>query len=112
MELPPSVGHQRHDFGGLQHYVRQRLHRCLDLQYARGARLVFGTGVGAGINKFLGVAGAGRKDTYFSVYGRIGYTFSERLRLGLVYSYYKNWSTLAFSDFARQSVTFDASSRF
>ncbi len=84
----------------------------LDLQYARTGKLLFAAGVGAGQIKFLGQAGNNREDTFMTGYGRIAYTFSERLRLGLMYSYYKNWSTLAFSDFDRHSVTFDATARF
>jgi hypothetical protein len=84
----------------------------LDLQYARSAKLVFTTGVGAGITKFLGEAGGDREDTYFTAYGRVQYTFSEKLSVGATYSYFQNWSTLPFSDFARDSLTFDASSRF
>ena len=84
----------------------------LDLQYARSAKLMFGTGVGAGNIKFLGLAGNGREDTFMTAYGRVSYTFSERLRLGLMYSYYRNWSTLAFSDFDRNSITLDATARF
>ena len=84
----------------------------LDLQYAANARLALAAGVGGGINKFLGLEGEGRKDTFFNAYGRISYVFSERLRLGLTYAYFKNWSTDSFSDFNRNSLTFEASSRF
>lgn len=84
----------------------------LDLQYARSAKLVFAVGTGAGHIKFLGLEGDNREDTFVTAYGRIGYTFSERLRVSLLYSYYRNWSTLAFSDFDRHSITFNASTRF
>lgn len=84
----------------------------LDLQYARSAKLVFTAGVGAGITKFLGDAGNNREDTYFTYYGRAQYTFSEKLSVGVSYSYFQNWSTLPFSDFYRDAITFDASSRF
>ena len=65
-----------------------------------------------GINKFLGDLGGGREDIFFSYYGMVRYTFSERLRVGLNYTFYQNWSTLAFADFERESLTFDASTRF
>lgn len=84
----------------------------LDGQYARTAKLNFGAGVSAGLNKFLGELGGGRDDIYFSYYGMIRYTFSERLRVGLNYTFYQNWSTLGFADFKRESLTFDASTRF
>ena len=84
----------------------------LDGQYARTAKLSFGAGTSAGLNKFLGILGGGREDFFFSYYGMIRYTFSERLRLGLNYTYYQNWSTLDFADFERESLTFDASTRF
>lgn len=84
----------------------------LDLQYARSAKLALTAGVGAGRTTYLGTEGDGREDTFFTAYGRIAYTFNEHLRLGLVYSYFRNWSTIDFSDFSRNSLTFDASSRF
>jgi len=84
----------------------------LDGQYARTAKLNFGAGVSGGLNKFLGAIGGGREDLYFSYYGMIRYTFSERLRVGLNYTFYQNWSTLPFADFKRESLTFDASTRF
>lgn len=84
----------------------------LDLQYARTAKLVFTGGVGAGITKFLGEAGGNREDTYFTAYGRVQYTFSEKLSIGATYSFFENWSSLPFSDFYRDSITFDAATRF
>jgi hypothetical protein len=84
----------------------------LDLQYARSAKLVLSAGVGAGITKFLGDAGGNREDTFMSAYARVQYTFSEKLRVALTYSYFRNWSNQSFSDFARDSITFDATSRF
>lgn len=84
----------------------------LDFQYARSAQLVFSGGAGAGITRFLGDAGNGREDTYFNAYVRAQYTFSQKLIVGASYSYFRNWSTQEFSDFTRDSITFDASSRF
>ena len=84
----------------------------LDGQYARTAKLSFGAGASTGLNKFLGTLGGGREDVFFSYYGMIRYTFSERLRVGVNYTYYQNWSTLDFADFERESLTFDASTRF
>lgn len=85
---------------------------ALDGQYARTAKLSFGAGASTGLNKFLGDEGGGREDVFFSYYGMIRYTFSERLRLGVNYTFYQNWSTLDFADFQRESLTFDASTRF
>jgi len=84
----------------------------LDLQYARSAKLVFSAGVGGGTTEYLGDLGGGREDTYFTYYGRVRYTFSEKLSIGAAYNYFRNWSTLSFADFERDSITFDASSRF
>lgn len=84
----------------------------LDLQYARTAKLVLGAGAGVGNTKFLGLEGGNREDTFFSAYARIQYSFSEKLIVSGTYSYFKNWSTQEFSDFARDSITFDATSRF
>ncbi len=85
---------------------------ALDGQYARTAKLTFGAGTSGGINAFLGDLGGGREDVFFSYYAMARYTFSERLRVGLNYTYYQNSSTLAFADFERESLTFDASTRF
>lgn len=84
----------------------------LDAQYARTAKLAFAAGAGYGETEFLGTLGGGRSDTYVSAYAIIRYTFSERLRLGLSYDYFNNWSTEALSDFDRHLISFDASSRF
>jgi hypothetical protein len=84
----------------------------LDGQYAMNAKLSFFSGVGYGINRFLGVPGADRRDTYFSWNAGVGYTMSERLKIALTYAYFQNWSTLDYSDFERNSVNLNLSSRF
>jgi hypothetical protein len=84
----------------------------LDLQYGHSAKISAYAGTGYGINRFLGAAGAGRRDTYFTWNVGIGYTLSEHFKAMLTYSHYRNWSNVAFSDFKRNSVNLNLSSRF
>lgn len=85
----------------------------LDAQYAMNSKLTFSSGVGYGINEFLGVPGADRKDEFFT--WNIGASYKvldERLTVALMYAYLRNWSTLDYSDFERNSVNLNLSSRF
>ena len=85
----------------------------LDVQYAMNSKLSFASGAGYGINEFLGVPGADRKDEFFT--WNIGATYKvldERLTVALMYAYLRNWSTLDYSDFERNSVNLNLSSRF
>ena len=85
----------------------------LDAQYAMNSKLTFSSGVGYGINEFLGLPGADRKDEFFT--WNIGANYKvldERLTVALMYAYLRNWSTLDYSDFERNSVNLNLSSRF
>lgn len=85
----------------------------LSLQYALNSKLATQGGVGYGLSRFLGAIGAGREDQYFTWNVGANYTmWGEHLKLALNYTYFYNWSTLAFSTFERNSVTFTASSQF
>ena len=80
--------------------------------YSYNRKLDFNTGVSYGRNLFLGAAALGRHDDFFSWDAGTSYKFNEHLRLGASYTYFRNWSTLRFSEFTRQGFTFDVSSRF
>lgn len=84
----------------------------LDSQYVLNSKVHLFTGVGYGINRFLGTEGLGRRDQYFS--GNLGgsVTLTPHLKLELTYAYFQNWSNAAFSDFVRNSVTLSATSQF
>lgn len=84
----------------------------LDLQYALNSRMAVAASAGYGINEFLGSAGGGREDQFFT--GTLGasYTVNQHLNLSLTYVYFQNWSNFSFSDFIRNSVTLTAASKF
>lgn len=84
----------------------------IDFQYGLNSKTSIYSGVGYGINEFLGTPGADRKDHYFTWNVAVHYTFSSYLKLKLGYSYYQNWSTLDFSEFTRNSVNVSATSTF
>ncbi len=85
----------------------------LDLQYALNAKLSLYAGTGYGLNRFLGSAGAGREDTFFSWNAGVSYSFrGERLKAALTYAYFHNWSNVDFADFTRNTVNLNLSSRF
>jgi len=85
----------------------------LDAKYAMNAKLSFGTGVGYGINDFLGAPGGNRRDEFFTWNAGLTYRIlDERLSAALMYAYLRNWSTLDYSDFERNSVNLNLSSRF
>lgn len=85
----------------------------LDAQYAMNAKLSFGAGVGYGINDFLGDPGGNRHDEFFSWNAGVTYRIlDERLSAALTYAYLRNWSTLDYSDFERNSVNLNLTSRF
>ena len=83
-----------------------------DALYVFNRRLSAGGGVGTGRNRFLGVAGQGREDSYTSGNVLAHYTVREGVRLTLTYGIYDNRSTLAIADFTRHSLSLSISSRF
>ncbi len=68
--------------------------------------------VGYGRNIFLGKLVPYRRDDYFT--WDVGGTFiwNEHLRVSASYEYYKNWSTLAFSDYERHGYSLHLASRW
>jgi outer membrane receptor protein involved in Fe transport len=84
----------------------------LDAQYAINARFSAFAGTGVGYTRFLGISGNGRRDTYFTWNTGLAYTLSDRFKATLSYVYFKNWSTLAFSDYERNTISLNLSSRW
>jgi len=84
----------------------------LDAQYAFTARWSLVTGASAGRVRFLGVTGSGRRDTYFACNAGAAYTLSDRFKATLSCGYFENWSTLAFSDYDRNTISLNLSSRW
>lgn len=84
----------------------------LDAQYALTARFSTYAGTGLGRMRFLGVLGGGRRDTYFTWNTGVAYTLNDHFKATLGYTYFKNWSTLAFSDYTRNTISLNLSSRW
>jgi opacity protein-like surface antigen len=84
----------------------------LQADYTYNAKHSYFAGVGYGENKFLGIAGAGRRDYNFSWNAGLNYTPSEHFKVSLAYSYFQNWSNRAASNFGRNSVNLTLTSRW
>jgi len=84
----------------------------LNANYAIRSKLAVFGGIGFGFNEFLGAPGAGRRDQFFSWEAGARYTLNSHFSATLTYSYYQNWSSVDFSDFTRNSVNLNLSSKF
>jgi hypothetical protein len=80
--------------------------------YTFSRKLEFDTGVAYGYNHFLGASQGGRVDQIFSWDIGARYRFNEHLSLAASYSFFRNSSNVALSDFDRQGYSLDISSRF
>jgi hypothetical protein len=84
----------------------------LRTQYSFTRRFLLDGGVGYGRNRFLGRDQLPRRDEFFSWDAGATFVWNEHLRVSGTYTYLRNWSTLAFSDFQRHGYSLDVSSRF
>ncbi|HTL68226.1 MAG TPA: outer membrane beta-barrel protein [Lacunisphaera sp.] len=80
--------------------------------YAVNRKISLNTTVTGGLNKFLGLASGRREDEFFSWDLGANYRFNEHLSIAASYTYLRNWSSLAYSEFTRQGYNLDFSSRF
>jgi hypothetical protein len=80
--------------------------------YAYTRKIEFNSGVAIGQNRFLGTPPPERRDTFFSFDLGASYHMNEHLQVAASYTYFRNWSTFAFSDFDRQGFSLDISSRY
>jgi hypothetical protein len=80
--------------------------------YNATRKLEFSAGLAYGLNRFLGTPPPQRRDTFFSWDVGARYKMNEHLQVGATYTYFRNWSTFDFSDFDRQGISVDVSSRF
>jgi hypothetical protein len=80
--------------------------------FAYTRQIEFNAGTGYGQNRFLGTPPPARRDTFFSFDLGASYRMNEHFQVGASYNYFRNWSTVAFSDFERQGFSLDLSSRF
>lgn len=101
------------------------LQTSLDLQYAYSAKWNFTASTGWGDSRFLGekgrvvlnsnpppLLGRNRHDNFATWSLALGYTYSEHLKINFTYTWFENWSTLAFADFIRASWGLNLSSRW
>lgn len=88
----------------------------LGFKYAHSSKISLVLGAGVGDSRFLGpngrmllafgppaVYGPQRHDTFLHYDAMLAYTRSERFKVALSYGWFRNWSTLAFSDFVRSN---------
>jgi hypothetical protein len=80
--------------------------------YTYSRKIDFNSGVSVGRNEFLGEAQSGREDTFMSWTAGVRYTMNDHLQMGASYSYFRNWSSLSFSDFESHGISVDVSSRY
>lgn len=85
---------------------------ALQATYTYTRKIEFNSTLSAGRNKFLGRTQPPRTDTFFSWAVGVDYKANEHLKLGASYNYFRNWSTLSFSDFESHGFSFDISSRY
>jgi hypothetical protein len=84
----------------------------LTAQYTVNEKLAFLGNVGAGKNRFLNSLDAGRHDEYITGGTSVKYKFNTHLDCSLAYLYDRNWSTVSDSNFTRNTVTLQLSSRW
>ncbi len=84
----------------------------LNAQYTFSSKFSVGSGVEFSQNRFLGLSGDGRNDTFFSYAITLNYSLNDHLKASLSESISTNWSTSSYADFSRNSVTLGLSSRW
>lgn len=85
---------------------------ALNASYAFTRKIEFTAGVGYGLNHFLGTPPPQRRDTFATFNLGARYKMNEHLQVGATYTYFRNWSSISFSDFDRQGFAVDVSSRY
>ncbi len=80
--------------------------------YSYSRKFELNGGTAWGRNTFLGRSQPDRVDNFVTWDVGARHRFNEHLTLGASYTWFRNWSTLAFSDFERQGFSVDVSSRY
>ncbi len=88
------------------------LSASLDAQYALNSKTSVNFGTGWSYSRFLGLLGAGRRDTSWNWSATLNRTINNHLKGSLTYVFFRNWSTFSFSDYDHTSVTLSLTSRF
>jgi hypothetical protein len=81
-------------------------------QYSYTRKVEFSGGASVGRNQFLGNASGDRRDTFFTWDVGAAYSMNEHLKIGASYTYFKNWSSVSFSDFESHGFSVDISGRY
>ena len=84
----------------------------LTAHYTFSSKISVSAGVDLSKNRFLGLSGDGRIDTFFSFNAGLSYSVNDHLKAALDESYSINWSSSPYADFSRNSVTLGLSSRW
>jgi hypothetical protein len=84
----------------------------LNASYTFSAKISASAGVDFSKNRFLGLSGSGRVDTYFSSHLGLNYSLNDHLKASLAETYAINWSTSPDADFSRNSTVLSLSSRW
>ena len=97
----------------------------LGLQYVRNAHWSLMLSSGWGDSRFLGeggrivlspgpppVLGVNRHDNFANWDASLAYTRSEHFKISIGYSWFENWSTIAYADFIRTNWNLNLSSRW
>lgn len=80
--------------------------------YTYNRKLQFTGGVGFGINDFLGDTQNDRRDTFFSWDAGFNYRMNEHFQFGANYTYFKNWSSIAFGDYDSHGISVNVTGRY
>jgi hypothetical protein len=80
--------------------------------YLYSRKIEFSGAISYGKNDFLGQIQSNRHDTFFSWTTGGQYKMNDHFQLGASYTYFRNWSTLGFSDFDSHGFMLDVSGRY
>ncbi len=85
---------------------------ALNSTYIFSRKIDFNLATAVGLNEFLGLNQAGRRDTFFSWDAGVRYKMNEHWQLGAGYTYFRNWSSLSYSAFSSHGFSLDVTSRY
>ncbi len=80
--------------------------------YSYSRKIDFDSTVSVGLNDFLDLDVAGRRDTFFSWDAGIRYRMNEHIQLGATYTFLQNWSTFSQSDYTNHGFAFNLTGRY
>lgn len=84
----------------------------LSAQYSLNTKTAVTAGISYGRLEFLDTGARGRRDDYATFSAGLSRVINQHFRVSAGYLYFKNWSTLAISDFNRHTVSLNVTSRW